>query len=202
MEKQTKRFAPLCVVFGFVSWCWWQSVEKPEAFNVFDQKTTPPSIKRADLEPAVREYNPRDPFAIVEKRKIPEPPIEDDPTILTSVSVSPVVDLTDMLSSLKLNATYVRGDRHLAMINNQTFQEGETFDSPASLGEPGTIAQVLHDAVVLDVQGRQYRLSYNGLALVSATGVDGKPAPATDRSLLKSLLRMLPIQNPNKTTPD
>ena len=200
MKKQIKRFAPLCVILGFASWCCWQSLEKQESFNVFDQNIAPPSIKRADLEPAVRGHSPRDPFAIVQRREPPQP-TKEDPTILTSVNVNSGVDLTDMLSTLKLNATYVRGDRRVAMINSQAFQEGESFDSPALVDEPATLTRVLHDAVLLDVQGQQYRLSYNGLALVSAPRDDGQPAAAAGHTLFRSLLRMLPRKSPNHTAP-
>jgi hypothetical protein len=114
--------------------------------------------------------------------------------------VDPIIDLTDMLSSLELNATYIYGDRRLAMINGHTFTEGQSSDSLVPLAEPGTIAEIGHDAVIMDVQGQTYRLSYSGLSMVSAAGTDKKPVSTTGSFFLRPFLRMIPVLN--RSSPD
>lgn len=189
MNRTTKRIAPLGLLFAFATWCCWQSLETAEPFNLLDDNILPAGIKRAQLEPVIGEEHVRDPFTIVVAEKKPEP-IDEGPTFLTSITSDPIIDLTEMLSTLELHATYIHGDRRLAMINSQTFFEGQTFDSLAQLDERGTIAQILHDAVFMDFAGQRYRLSYQGVSLVPFHEAATKPISNTGPFFLGPLLRM------------
>ncbi len=191
MNRTTKRIAPLCLMLGFTTWCCWQSLEAEAPFFLLAEDSLPPSIRPVQLEPSIPEHHAHDPFAIVTATEKSER-TKEDATILTSIAADPIVDLTDVLSSLELNATYLYGDRRLAMINGQTFTEGQSSEELVPLVESGTIAQISHDAVLVDVQGQTYRLSYSGLSLVSAAETNNKPVPATGPFFLRPFLRILP----------
>jgi hypothetical protein len=86
----------------------------------------------------------------------------------------------DPLQGLALEATCLSGRERLAMINGHIYRQRETVQSPVAGAPPCVVAQVTHDGVLLQSQGKTLELKYSNA--VAAAGPRGEPAAAGKRT--------------------
>ncbi len=81
-------------------------------------------------------------------------------------------DLKVALNSTTLNATYLRGTHHVAVINREVFKEGQTLDNLST--RPIKIAKIAPRKVLLELEGQTVELTYE---TSSTSQESGPPVP-------------------------
>src|SRR5205085_1160462 len=93
----------------------------------------------------------RDPFHPTEETSAP-PSGKPTPSVtIAPAASSPAAPAKapPLLSGLALNATWIRGNRRIAMINGQFYAEGEAVKDISNKGTPYVLAQVHTDRVLM-----------------------------------------------------
>jgi hypothetical protein len=182
MSQLMKRIGPSCAVLGLVVWCCWPYLAASGSSFSGPQETKLPRIARNVLDPEIRKPSQRDPFQVkadqADQRATFAPlaamgklfrKIKEDRQWLadrqaaraTTRLPSDVPATPDELSkSLRLQATYLRLDERLAVINNRIYAEGEDVALPGSDKLSCTVQHVLSDRVILDIRGETVNLAY------------------------------------------
>ena len=82
--------------------------------------------------------------------------IEEEPPTPVSAAQEPV----DILKSLALDATFLHGDRRLALINGRVCAQGESLAISDAAAWPCVVAGISADKVLIEHQGRTVELKY------------------------------------------
>jgi len=77
-------------------------------------------------------------------------------------------------TGLTLNATLLRQDRQIAVINDRLYAIGDSLPATSPAGPRYTIAEVASDRVVLECLGEQFELHYADVSQSSKRS-DGSP---------------------------
>ena len=190
MHTSLKRSGPLGFTVAIVTWWCWPSVAGHDPLAQLSNASPLPRVTRMDLAPQITDRSDRDPFTAGVKPRSPWP----SAALAAGASESPSpppLDLTDILSELNLDATYVRGDAQLALISGGVYRPGDAIAPSAAIPQAGVVERVRAAHVLLAYEGRRYQLSYSGVQLVR----DNLVAPATGSShsgLWQPLLQKLP----------
>ncbi|MEN6405210.1 MAG: hypothetical protein ABFC77_01940 [Thermoguttaceae bacterium] len=178
------KLAPRVIVLAVVGYCVWPSVAE-----FAPSSNSKPSVKRSGAQalrlkpatskpPTTNPWGGRDAATLAAAQKAAEASVAAS-TGKTSPSTAARIAPAQLLARLTLNATYIAGDRQLAVINGQVCEAGQTtrfLDSVGSETAPCKIVRVLPQKVVLDCGGTTLELTYpDGVPLASATA----PKPNT-----------------------
>ena len=186
MNHWINKIAPTLVVLAVLGYCSWPSDEGPPAQDSAksnakdDAKGKKREISQAALNPTATSMPARDPFDGWAKNA-PTPK-------KAAKSTSPVAPMTagkgdgkngpalaqdtsKQVASLALKATFLCGERRLALINDLFYAEGEALRS-STAKTPWLVAEVFPQHVVLEHQGQRVELKYperEGTGAASAT---------------------------------
>lgn len=164
MSRPISKLAPAAVVLVVAAWCCWPYLEGPKAVTGVEQQPDLPRITRSQLSPEVQPASERDPFRPVAAEKADSPQGEESPPSsplpVQEKAAEQQKDITEILSGLVLGATYVQGDRRVALINGRVYQEGERLAIATPLAEPCVVAGISADRVLLLHRGRTVELIY------------------------------------------
>ena len=172
------KVAPTAVVVVVSGVCTWPYVWAPDDGSGGPKPAEPPGLSAALLEPAVGADFERNPFqetagvrlalarsafarlkgrlADTLKRRKPEVPAEEP-----EAARRPVERLgVDPAANLVLNATYIQGQKRLAMINGRVYSQGEMLKGIESATGRWKLSEVRPHSVVIDVRGKLMELSY------------------------------------------
>ena len=178
MSGRIGKTALILIVIGVMGYLCWPYVSDPlpEALALSPGKM--PEIAPALLAPPVAPAPDRDPFQqppVAKPAEEPPPPVVAEvpkpapppsaapaPALNPPIVVKPElpVDPKDLLSGLALNATYVRGDRRLAVINGSLYAEGDQVKLSGPTMLALTLARVYPDNVILERKGQTVELNY------------------------------------------
>jgi hypothetical protein len=160
MSGRIGKIAPTAIVAAVLGyWCWPyvnESIGRPQ-----DKKENKlPVISAALLSPAPEAAPDRDPF---------RPPGEKKSSAaMAGPTKKPTLADANALGSQVLNATYIHGDRRLALISGHVYVEGEQLKGPS--GPPLTVARICPERVLLQREGVTLELKYASVPPRSAAG--------------------------------
>ena len=148
------KIAPTLAVLAVLGYCCWPGAEAPAA----PEQEKKREISQASLAPKTAPLPTRDPFLGVAK-KLPPTLKEPAKTVRTVAAPVTPADAAKQIASLTLKATFLSGERRLALINNRFYAEGESLQPPTSK-TPFVVAEVHANRVVLELEGEQVDLKY------------------------------------------
>jgi hypothetical protein len=166
MSRTIGKMAPTATVIALVAWCCWSHLEGPGPVAGIQRGSDLPRITSALLSPAIEPAPDRDPFrplvadkVVASQATVPVPPA------LNQNGATAQGGRADVLSNLVLGGTYIQGDRRLALINDQVYEQGEPLAISASITEPCIVTQISAEKVLILHRGRTMELKYPDLAL-------------------------------------
>jgi hypothetical protein len=182
MALPLARIAPTAVVICAVGYCCWPYMGGSTATPA-EAPNKLPEISAALLSPAIEPAPDRDPFGATSQAQMDTP--EDDKPAKAAVGQhgaaprtgpdsasgaggtapagkghDPTKDLANALSGLALNATYIQGDRRIAVINGRPYAQGESLSVSNSTSDPYIVAQIHPYKVLFACQGESAELTY------------------------------------------
>ncbi|MFH1924471.1 MAG: hypothetical protein ABIP48_31860, partial [Planctomycetota bacterium] len=136
------KLAPAAIVAAVVAWCCWPYLNPVKPLAGGQGSDDLPSVADLLLQPAIVSASGRDPF---QPLHVPEPTTArvdlvsiEEPTTPDPLPEEPV----DILGSLRLDATFIHGDRRLALINGRICARGESLPVLGAAVDPCTIARI------------------------------------------------------------
>ncbi len=153
MNPTIIKIAPTMVVLAVIGYCCWP---EPGVTRVASTDKTR-EISQASLKPQAAPTPNRDPFeGSTKKEPAPKEPAKSTAPVAKPV---PTEDLAKQVASLTLKATFLSGERRLALINDRFYAEGESLLATTSK-IAYRITAVDAQCVVLEHQGQRVELKY------------------------------------------
>ena len=81
-------------------------------------------------------------------------------------------DRVKFLGGLMLSATYIQGNRRVAIVNGRIYKQGDPLSVSGTTRGPGTITTISADKVVILYCGRTVELEYANLAATATPNTD------------------------------
>ena len=178
MSGRIGKLVPTAIVAAVLGYLCWPYFIDPEAAAGQKKESKLPVLTAALLSPPPEPAPERDPFrqakrwsAAVTKKETKEE------------KKRPAAAPT--LSGQILNATYIHGDRRLALINGQVYAEGEALKGQNSSSSPLTVARICPDKVLLRRDGVTLELKYASILTksVDAAAPAMKQRPGVDATV-------------------
>lgn len=183
MSIPIEKLAPTAIIMAAIAWCCGPYMDgSTSGIGVEDARL--PEITEALLSPAINPVCQRDPFqptcpgdTVSEEDKGPaeppdkamEPPPAESPppraiyaTPTVPTGPTPEVLIAQVLRQITLDATYIQGNRRVAVINGRIFREGDVLARCGSSKEPCTVQRVFRDRVRIQYRGRNTEFGYRG----------------------------------------
>jgi hypothetical protein len=179
MSGRLKKIAPTAIVAAVLGYLCWPYFTDPEAAAGQKKESTLPVLTAALLSPPPEPAPDRDPFsqgknwsAAVTAKK-PKATVKKPPPV------------ENTLTGQALNATYIHGERRLALISGQVYAEGEPLKGQNSSSSLLTVARICPDKVILRRGGETLELRYASIQpkSVDATAPALKPRPGVDATV-------------------
>ena len=153
MNPTIIKIAPTMVVLAVMGYCCWPEPGVPGGAS----KDKTREISQSSLKPKAAPTPNRDPFEGSTK-KAPTPK-ESAKSTTPVVKPAPTEDMIKQVASLTLKATFLSGERRLALINDRFYAEGESLMATTSK-TAYLITAVDAQRVVLEHQGHRVELKY------------------------------------------
>jgi len=166
MSQAIGKLAPTAIVAAVVAWCCWPYLREPTSGAGVEEDGNLPQIARSLLSPAIKPASSRDPFQPLDTKKTVSTRSQQPTAPGTTQEVpTPKEDTTDILNSLALDATYIQGNRRVALINGRVCVQGEPLaisdSAPLSqVAEPWIVTQISAHKVLIQRRGRTVELRY------------------------------------------
>ena len=182
MALSIEKMAPTLVGAGVVVWCCWPFLEGPGLGLGETSSGNLPEISAEQLAPDVPLVCGRDPFQPVDTTQTPgriEVPettetaaMPEEPMLgQTGVPVVPIADgpsaeleCKRIARSAMLRATFIQGDRRVALINDKLCVEGQKLPVAGLTRGAGTVREIRPNEVIIEYRGRTVALKYPDLA--------------------------------------
>jgi hypothetical protein len=185
------KMAPTLITIAFAAWICWPHLSDPAPGIPTSGEGALPRIAPAMLDPAMPPAVDRDPFHSSAADNARTAKTRSDakrqtisaasqPASMAAVSpepkpaATPEQVLAEIVHSLVLHATYVRGDKRLALIGDRLYEPGQELQLARELAAPCVVASITADRVVIEHVGHTAEISYRGLAFNAPA--DGPPA--------------------------
>ena len=162
MNPLIEKLAPTGVVVALVGLCCWPHLTDSEVRLDMQQENDLPQVTQSLLSPDILPAPDRDPFR--DMRINSTGGMQEQLATTAGPGTgggSSEIDIAAELSKLVLNATYVRGDRRVALINGELYALGETLDGSPSGSQTFIVMQISLHKVLLKRQGQTVELSYD-----------------------------------------
>lgn len=161
MSTAIGNLLPSAVVAAVVAWCCYPYLDEPGSDAGFQQEAGPPQIVGALLSPVIESASDRDPFKPRGENGT-DSAGNEQPGIAALAGKSPPrkEDAFDVSSNLMLAATYIQGNRRVALINGQVCEPGDTLRISGPITEPCTVTRIFADTVVLLHRNQIVELKY------------------------------------------
>lgn len=162
MNVILKKMAPTLVVLAVAGYCCWSDEETGSPAKGKENGGNKPALTAALLTPQAAPPPGRDPFYTAlsetadDKAKKPAPPL---PRPKRELPTSVHDDLLKLTSGLVLRATFIHGDRRVALINDRFYAEGDAL--PCSKTIAVTIARIAPNKVIIRHAGQNAELKYS-----------------------------------------
>ena len=186
---------PAAIVLAAVGYGCWPYLDTQGPRAATQEAGKLPEITAALLSPTIAPAPARNPFGLAVATQTPatvapsaaETDAEESTaeTAEGSVAETREIDTKSLLSDLALNATFLTGNRRVAVINSQLYAEGEPLGQSASSKQPYVVAQIYQHKVLLERQGQTVELNYPDLVPKSDAApripTANHPAPSVSR---------------------
>ena len=168
MSTTIGKLAPIAIVAAVVAWCCYPYLDKPASEASLQQEGNLPRIIRSLLSPIIEPASDRDPFKPREERNTDSTQSEQPATAATAETPSlSKEDILEILSNLVLDATFIQGNRRMALINGRVCEQGEPLAISGSITEPCIVTQISAHSVLIQYGDRTVELKYRN-AVASA----------------------------------
>ena len=190
MSVAIEKYAPTAIIMALAAWCCWPYLSEPGGAAGPKEDGKLLKISNSLLSPAIKPVCRRDPFrpadttsTVSDKHGQPtaspkhgaaatssrgngtslvssqnrEAPT---PSAAGRAGPAPNADIPNILQSLTLGATYIRGDQRIALINGRVCREGEQLAISNAREAPCLVKQIFPDKVVLQYRGQTTELEY------------------------------------------
>ena len=164
MPPQIAKFAPTAIVAALAAWCCWPYLGGVEPAGGTSQQSSFTKINSSSLVPSIAGASGRDPF---------QPPPPEEPALAESEESEetaekatvrgaspPEEDGADRPADLVLDATWIRGNRRLALINGQLCAPGEALTATRPATIPYVVRQISPHKVLIEHRGEMLELTY------------------------------------------
>jgi hypothetical protein len=133
-------------------------------------------------------------------RTVPDSAPEASGTAPAGKGPGPTKDKANALSGLALNATYIQGDRRIAVINGRPYAQGESLSISNSTSDPYIVAQIHPYKVLFACQGESAELTYPDSARPPSPDYSGEPVGVSPRTPLdgRFVRRLTPPGSPTR----
>jgi hypothetical protein len=184
MSELIKKLAPTGIVAAVAAWCCWPHLPGRETDLGLQAPDTLPKIAASLLSPEFESASGRNPFRPVAEHE-DEYAAGAEPVVSTVTrqqetsgspkekpgsprekpgspkeEPSPEQDPLEIVKSLPLQATFVHGDRRMALIDGQFCEEGSTLAVADSARSPCIVARISAHRVLVLYRGRTVELGY------------------------------------------
>jgi hypothetical protein len=168
MSTQAEKMIPIGLVLGLIGYCCWPYAGSPSGEPEVKSGPKIARIPSDMLAPAIDAPSARDPFRIAAQ----PPPSDAAPksgsngpapggNTPPAAPPPPPQDADRPLTTLVLNATFLQGNRRVALINNRLYSEGDTLQAGNAATSDWVVAQIESFRVVLAGTDQQRELNYS-----------------------------------------
>jgi len=181
--------APTLVVLAVVGYCCWTDGEEPTPGAKAKATAGKPTLTPAMLSPAAAPVPERDPFHAQSGAPPEDQSGKKVPTaapVASGPSTAAIPDLNRLVKGLVLQATFVRGNRRVALIDGNLYAEGDAVRPSKALATPFMVAQVLPHKVVLRQAAQTVELKYPDSAAKANSPPSREPANASGKANAKA----------------
>jgi hypothetical protein len=192
MTANTRKTLSIGVVGVMVGYCCWPYVFGSGSGSVAQPVVAPAAISASQLTPAIDPAPARDPFRIAPRAQVgvevsttnrrEDAQAEIEADTATETKNDSDQDTIESLGALALNATFVRGDQRVALINGRVYSPGEPLADAGSFKSPFVVSEIFADRVVLERKGQTTEISYPDLHSTSPTAVRKPATPPSART--------------------
>jgi hypothetical protein len=192
MSERIGKIVPTAIVAAVLTYLCWPYFNESTGASEEKKENKLPVISQALLSPAAEPAPERDPFKQPGDKKW-SAALAGQGT--KKPAASRALADANPLGSQVLGATYIRGDRRLALISGHIYAEGEQLKGQNSSVSPLTVARICPDKVLLRRDGVTLELKYTAAPPRSAGGA----APSKDGSPTGKAPDALPRPKPEKS---
>ena len=192
MSERIGKIVPTAIVAAVLTYLCWPYFNESTGAPEEKKENKLPVISQALLSPPAEPAPERDPFKQPGDKKW-------SAALAGQGTKKPAAPraLADAnpLGNQVLGATYIRGDRRLALISGHIYAEGEQLKGQNSSVSPLTVARICPDKVLLRRDGETLELKYAAAPPRSADGA----GPSKDGSPTGKPPEVLPKPKPEKS---
>jgi len=168
MPPQITKFAPTAIVAALATWFCWPYLDGTDLAGGTSQESSFTKINASSLAPSIAGASGRDPFQ-------PPPPEEADlaesdaPEETAEEATArgvclPEAEGEDRPPDLVLQATCIRGNRRLALINGRLYAPGEAVTLARPAAFPYVVRKIFPHKVLIEHRGKILEVSYRNPA--------------------------------------
>ena len=167
MSGLLEKMTPTAIVAAMVTWCCWSYLSEPGSGLNSQKHADLPRVTNALLTPAIKPGSSRDPFRPAETTAADSAKPQGRFRSASSEKGSDTeANTTDVVSSLVLDATYVQGDRRMALISGRVYTPGKRL-AETGPGALYVVKEVLPDRVLIQSRSRTGELTYRNSDVAS-----------------------------------
>lgn len=164
MPPQIVKFAPTAIVAALAAWCCWPYLGGAEPAGGASQQSSFTKINASLLAPSIAGASGRDPFQPPSPEEAAVAESEESEKAAEKATVrdaSPAEEEgADRPANFVLDATCIRGNRRLALINGQLCAPGEALTAARPATVPYVVRQISPHKVLIEHRGEILELTY------------------------------------------
>jgi hypothetical protein len=179
MSTLVKKYGCNAAMLALVAWFAWGHATGPEPWMLECSAAKLPQIQQAALELEIPERLHRDPFVLAKSNRVDD---KEKPAAPKPPAPDPRKVVAPILETLQLDATYVFGQRRLAVINGTICEPGERLVVASAADIPCIVRHVDRDQVQLEILGQAVTLRYGQSANVTPSRSPMRKVVAPDNA--------------------
>jgi hypothetical protein len=178
MRGLAGRIAPTLAVGLVVAYCCFPYLAG--AHRQYSESSKLPEIGDQLLSPQTSPFCQRNPFGLAVLAEAVRnldlsPGAQGEPEVTHGDNQS-LVDPAELIGTLKLQGTFIQGQRRIAVIDGRTYEQGQTLEAAEGGGEPLVLDQVFQHGVTVRHKQRRYQLTYGAPSDASIVSVSAPMA--------------------------
>jgi len=179
MSAQLGKVTPIALLIGVVGYCCWPYLAAQEAGPAAEGAGKLPEVTAGMLHPVPAAAAGRDPFRSAERVRAPATAKRPASSAAQAAKTpAPEADTPQLLGGLRLYATYIRGERRLALIDGSVYAEGEPVKGARAMAAPFVVVRVDPDKVLLRRLGQTVELRYAARPAAAGSSAQARAAAA------------------------
>ena len=159
MKPWLGKVTPIALLLGMVGYCCWPYLAGLGIGTAAEGRGKLPEVTAAMLRPALGAPAARDPFALPQAARAA---VTAKPLAGPAVKAADTgADTAKLLGRLALHATYIHGQRRVAVINGEVYAEGEPLRADGATAAPFVVGSICPHKVLLRHLDETVELCYS-----------------------------------------